>query len=348
MTTPAPLTPADCDLRDFAFMPLDVGRLRDSDLATQAEAEEFRCAVLLWCASWHQLPAASLPDDDKTLAQFAGYGRVVKEWLRVKEGSMRGWIMCDDGRFYHPVVAEKARDAWRAKLQKRWMSECARVKKHNQRHGTDHVVPDFDDWLSLGSPQGHALIVPRDTDQLSPGTPPACPDSVPRETPSKREGEGQGQGEGQSLNTTTSDEVVRAFPPQAAQSPPPQPDGSDTPEGGPKLPPCPHRAVLDLWREVLPAMPQHNPDLWDGTRADHLRARWRETAQLKGWATQAEGLTYLRKLFAYVAQSQFLTGKSPSRDQDRPAFVIELEWLVKPSNWRKVIEGKYHPQEITS
>ena len=27
---PAPLTPVDCDLRDFAFMPLDVVRLRDA------------------------------------------------------------------------------------------------------------------------------------------------------------------------------------------------------------------------------------------------------------------------------------------------------------------------------
>lgn len=72
---PEPLTPPDCDLRDFAFMPLDVARLRDSDLAIQIEAEEFRAAVLLWCASWHQVPAASLPDDDKALAALAGYGR---------------------------------------------------------------------------------------------------------------------------------------------------------------------------------------------------------------------------------------------------------------------------------
>jgi hypothetical protein len=30
----APLTPSDCDLTDFAFMPLDVARLRDSELAS--------------------------------------------------------------------------------------------------------------------------------------------------------------------------------------------------------------------------------------------------------------------------------------------------------------------------
>lgn len=60
----SPLVPADVDLRDFAFMPLDVLRLRDSDLASIEDAEAFRCSVLSWCVSWHQVPAASLPDDD--------------------------------------------------------------------------------------------------------------------------------------------------------------------------------------------------------------------------------------------------------------------------------------------
>jgi len=31
-TLPEPLTPPDCDLHDFGWMPLEVGRLRDSDL----------------------------------------------------------------------------------------------------------------------------------------------------------------------------------------------------------------------------------------------------------------------------------------------------------------------------
>ena len=74
---PEPLVSAEVDLRDFAFMPLDVQRLRDSDLASDETPEACWAAVLLWCASWHQVPAASLPDDDKALAQYAGYGRVV-------------------------------------------------------------------------------------------------------------------------------------------------------------------------------------------------------------------------------------------------------------------------------
>jgi len=72
---PEPLTSKDVDLRDFAFMPLDVLRLRDSDLASVEDAEVFRCAVLSWCVSWHQVPAASLPDDDAVLARLLGFGR---------------------------------------------------------------------------------------------------------------------------------------------------------------------------------------------------------------------------------------------------------------------------------
>lgn len=163
-----PLTPEDCDLRDFAFMPLDVLRLRDSNLAASASGEEFRAAVLLWCTSWHQVPAGSLPNDDAQLSQFAGFGRVIKEWKKVKSRALHNWRLCSDGRYYHPVVAEKANEAWMAKLKQRWATECARIKKHNERHKTNIEKPSFEDWLSHGCPQGQILSVPRDNVGLSP------------------------------------------------------------------------------------------------------------------------------------------------------------------------------------
>lgn len=133
MTYPTPLTPSDCDLRDFAFMPLDVVRLRDSDLAALESPEACWAAVLLWAASWHQIPAASIPDDDRVLANLAGYGRVVKEWQRVREGSLRGWVKCSDGRLYHPVVAEKANEAWLGKEEYRARREAERLRKQEER-----------------------------------------------------------------------------------------------------------------------------------------------------------------------------------------------------------------------
>lgn len=195
-----PLTAADCDLRDFAFMPLDVVRLRDSDLAATESAEAFRAAVMLWCASWHQLPAASLPDDDRVLANLAGYGRVVKEWQKEREGALRGWIKCSDGRLYHPVVAEKAAEAWRGKLERQWRTECARIKKHSQRHGIVIEPLEFEVWLSSGRPQGQQLSVPKDKQTQSQGQENGCPEYVHGEMPSKGQGEGQGEGQGQVIS----------------------------------------------------------------------------------------------------------------------------------------------------
>ena len=130
---PKPLTNLNCDLRDFPFMPLDVVRLRDSDIAALSNGDEFRCAVLLWCASWHQIPAASLPDDDIVLSQLAGFGRVVKEWQKFRNGALRGWIKCSDGRLYHPVVAEKANEAWASRIKYREKKEADRARIAEKR-----------------------------------------------------------------------------------------------------------------------------------------------------------------------------------------------------------------------
>lgn len=103
-----PPVPIDLDLRSMPFMPLDVVRLRDSDIARVTSGEAFRAAVLLWCVAWHQVPASSLPKDDAALANYAGFGRDVKSWLKVKASALHGFEECIDGRLYHAVIAEKA------------------------------------------------------------------------------------------------------------------------------------------------------------------------------------------------------------------------------------------------
>ncbi|MGO1069303.1 DUF1376 domain-containing protein [Lysobacter sp. CA199] len=127
-------------------MPLDVVRLRDSDLIAHATGEGFRCAVLLWCVAWHQVPAGSLPNDEKSLANFVGYARTPREWKKHRADALRGWIECSDGRLYHPVVAEKANAAWTARLRDRWKSNCAAIKKAAQRRQDRAVYPTFEQW----------------------------------------------------------------------------------------------------------------------------------------------------------------------------------------------------------
>lgn len=137
-----PLTPPDCDLRDFGFMPLDVLRLRDSEMAAVPDAEVFRAAVLSWCVAWHQVPAASLPDDDAALCRLLGYGRDMKGWLRLRAGgALRGYVRCSDGRLYHTVVAEKARESWQKKQDQRARTAAAREARLSQKTGKSVTEP---------------------------------------------------------------------------------------------------------------------------------------------------------------------------------------------------------------
>jgi hypothetical protein len=159
---PNPLTPADCDLRDFGYMPVDVQRVCDSDLAALESPEACWAAFLLWCKSWHQVPAASLPDDDRVLAKFTGYQRAPEAWAAIREGAMRGWIKCTDGRLYHPVVAEKANEAWFAKHRRAHDQLCERVRKRNKSRteaGLNPLeVPPLDHWIDMGRPLEKALF----------------------------------------------------------------------------------------------------------------------------------------------------------------------------------------------
>lgn len=153
---PEPLVAEDVDLRDFQFMPLDVVRLRDSDLAATPDGEVFRAAVLAWCVAWHQIPAASLPDDDAVLARLLGYGRDIRGWKKLRDaGALRGFEKCSDGRLYHSVVAEKANEAWKAKQAQRDRTEKARLARLSQRkeNGDESSVTE-DVTQSKGQGQG--------------------------------------------------------------------------------------------------------------------------------------------------------------------------------------------------
>lgn len=138
-----PLTPPDCDLRDFAFMPLDAARLLDSDMFALSTGEEFKAAIALWCKAWVQVPAASLPDDERVLAYLSGAG---SRWKKVKSMALRGFVKCDDGRLYHSVVAEKAIEAWSKKQSYR-----ARSKKGNEKRWGSHKDGESD---PLAIPEG--------------------------------------------------------------------------------------------------------------------------------------------------------------------------------------------------
>jgi hypothetical protein len=78
------------------------------------------------------------------LANLAGFGRNVDDWLLVRERALHGFIECDDGRLYHPVVAEKAlaaekiRVAHRARTVKATEARRASLQKRDGHRDVDH------------------------------------------------------------------------------------------------------------------------------------------------------------------------------------------------------------------
>lgn len=129
-----PLVPPDTDLQSFDYMPLKVAQLRDSDLAAIATDGEFRAAVMLWCAAWHQIPASSIPDDDRLLCRLAGLGRDMKTWQRVRGVALKGFVTCSDGRLYHPLIADLAIVAFQKKKRNEDRTRNA-TEARRQRNG---------------------------------------------------------------------------------------------------------------------------------------------------------------------------------------------------------------------
>jgi hypothetical protein len=86
-----------------------------------------------------------------------------------------------------------------------------------------------------------------------------------------------------------------------------------------------------MYHELLPANPRIKS--WTGARQANLRTRWREDEK-------RQSLDYWRRFFSHVAASPFLTGQIEG--QGGRAFLPGLDWLVKPDNFAKVIENRYH------
>lgn len=109
-----PPVSAELDVRKFPYMPLHVAKLINSDFRWVVTDAEFRAAVLLWVSAWHQVPAGSLPNNDRTLAAMVGCSRNdagLAEWMAMKTGALYGFKLATDGRYYHPVIVEAALDA---------------------------------------------------------------------------------------------------------------------------------------------------------------------------------------------------------------------------------------------
>ncbi len=192
---PEPLSPPDCDLRGLAFMPLDIVRLFDSDFFALSSGDEFKAALSLWGKAFLQVPAGSLPADERILAHLSGSGA---SWPALREMALHGWVLCSDGRLYHPVVCEKAREAWKRRLAQRERIARRWDRRSPPAGGADAAPPSLssDTTVSPGNNRGNTEAI---------------------------QGTGTGTVQGIEKKDTSLRSVVRS--PKVRKSPPDEPEG---------------------------------------------------------------------------------------------------------------------------
>ena len=116
---------------------------------------------------------------------------------------------------------------------------------------------------------------------------------------------------------------------------------SGEPEEKTGLPKCCHQEVIDLYHQKLPTL--RKVEVWNDARKGYLRQRWRDVSQelsLEKPIQTEDVLSWWSDFFTHIGQSKFLTGRV--NDKSGRAFTADLEWILKPSNFAKIIEGKYH------
>lgn len=99
---------------------------------------------------------------------------------------------------------------------------------------------------------------------------------------------------------------------------------------------CPHQAIIAAYHRELPEL--RRVEVWNNTRRGLLRSRWRE-------APERQDIGWWVAYFIYVREKcPHLLGKGSSGGRFAD-WQADLEWLIRPNNMAKVLEGKYAVQD---
>lgn len=128
-----PMLADAADLRGLCWMKLDMCRLQGSDFMHLANNEEFGAALKLWVAAMRQVPAGSLPNNDRIIASLAGYANAPKGWSKVKDMALYGWVPCNDDRLYHPVICDMVLEIQNGKHSAQGFSKTATETSEEKR-----------------------------------------------------------------------------------------------------------------------------------------------------------------------------------------------------------------------
>jgi uncharacterized protein YdaU (DUF1376 family) len=110
---------------------------------------------------------------------------------------------------------------------------------------------------------------------------------------------------------------------------------------GTSFPPCPHKELLKLYQKHLPHLTQ--PRLWEGSRMTTMKSRWVQASKPseyspKGYSTLEDGLAWWDSFFGYIAKD---TSLAKGFETNGRVWQPDLVWIVNPTNFAKIIDGKY-------
>lgn len=91
------------------------------------------------------------------------------------------------------------------------------------------------------------------------------------------------------------------------------------------------KSVVELWNEMFTDTYARQMEIITPARRASIQTRIKnDFNNIGSW----------KGFFEVIQQSDFLMGKVQS--QDRRPFKISLEWVCKPANLAKILEGHYH------
>jgi hypothetical protein len=138
---PPPPVPAECMTSGNDWFPWYFDRLRKSKWWRRASDLARARSVMLWGEAYKATPAGSLADDDDELAEAAGFGMDVDAFLAAKAEIMAPWLLCSDGRWYHPTVCEVVLDSWERTSERRRAAAAKKAGQRARARGQGAAVP---------------------------------------------------------------------------------------------------------------------------------------------------------------------------------------------------------------
>lgn len=312
---PAPLTPEDCDLRDFPRMMIDITRLRQSAFDAIIDDGAWRAGLNLWFSAWHSVPAGSLPNDDAGLAKAAGLGRDLRTWNDLKAEALHGFRLCSDGRLYHETVCEFVLEAWIEKLLQRISSGAGNAK----RWGSEFDAGPLDAAIKRTA----ALL-----SNLNPASK-AIAKAIRKRSQSNPTGKQDNSGQHPAGTDNRSHRDSKTVPVGSQETEKGQGYIIEEPNGSSRQSEPDHVSEAFAAYETMrfEIVPNARPAKLDADRRKKLGLRLSEIGGLDGW----------RDVLAAIRASPFLRGETSRTSR----LIATIDWLLEPKNLRKVMEGNY-------